>query len=335
MPGGEVHVKLFWANDTRHVCHVGCLAVTDAHDRMIREAGAVMIQRHYVGQGKEIWNGDENQAIAAALKSRWGRAIFECDAVVVNGEETIHHGNGNHLLAFLGAAQRLGKRTLLINSLLEDLNAFHDVIRNLDYLVVREPRSAAEARRLGRDACIAPDSIVAAAFLEQASADFGGQVVIGDAHPSRADILEVLDRLKRDHPSWDLHHEDRKLDWPHAVANLKTASIYITGRHHGVYLAGLAGIPFVPLPSNSHKIEALIEWSGCDIPVCSSLDQVREAIRLAPFKRDEFARFHHFLTRNRPLPRLPPIDLPLRRERPSLQLRAYWAWATFKNHWLR
>ena len=85
------------------------------------------------------------------------------------------------------------------------------------------------------------------------------------------------------------------------VATLKEAEIYLTAQHHGVYAAALAGCPFVATPSNSHKIEAFIDWTGLPIPVCMKRAEIEPAMRFALANRSMFSELQDFLRSQRVL----------------------------------
>lgn len=112
-------------------------------------------------------------------------------------------------------------------------------------------------------------------------------VVRGFTHPSSR-CHGILD--KHDYVRFGLHAPFRDV-----VATLRTCKVYLTGQHHGVYAAGLAGIPFVPIPSNTHKIGALIRWSGLDIPIAKTHEQVKECLRWALDHPDIYRQFHRWL----------------------------------------
>ena len=267
-------LKVYLFNDTSRSRHAGCKAVM----RSLRaELGqfADIVATHTVGA----------TTIDAA-------AFANCDAVVVNGEGTIHHDSprANFLMMALACAQAAGKRTALVNALYqqERLSA-PDVLSRLDFMSVREVRSAALARRHGGCPWILADSAADRQQLKPAQplrAVSG--VVRGGTHPKApsATWLDTLDVQKVDVSVGTLDE---------IVATLKQADVYVTGQHHGVYAAALAGIPFVALTSNSHKIEGLIEWSGLPIPVVDDELALPRALRFAMANRDLFERFSRFI----------------------------------------
>ncbi len=191
-------------------------------------------------------------------------AFDACDAVVVNGEGTIHHDSprADFLLGVLAAAQAAGKRTALVNAVYQQAHPPPgDTLARLDLFVVREVRSAAWARRHGGAPWVLLDS---AADRNRLLADARplrsvSGIVKGATHPKApsANWLDAVDAPRIDMTAGTLDE---------IVATLRRVDAYVTGQHHGVYAAALAGIPFVALTSNSHKIEGLIEWSGLPIP---------------------------------------------------------------------
>jgi polysaccharide pyruvyl transferase WcaK-like protein len=117
------------------------------------------------------------------------RDLDACDAVVVNGEGTLHHGAGSEYFAILGAAQQLGKATLLINAVFEAHQGWAQVISRLDDFCVRDLHSLEHARSLGFRCRLVPDSFLAAQFDATPTIDLGGRIVVTDWHPARdADV---------------------------------------------------------------------------------------------------------------------------------------------------
>ena len=260
---GTIAVALF--NDTADNPHVGCLAVSQAHRRMLRRAGARVRHAFFCREWHQLGAGDLEDAIAAALGVSELREVFaEVDAVVVNGEGTIHHGYGRHLVAILGAAQRLGLPTYLLNAVLQDTDDARPVLAALTDCTVRDACSARYLRGLGIPHRLVPDSFFEADFLDTPRHDFRDRLVITDSHPARAaEHAAALAGLRHawkgrcaDYPLESLERVD---DWQHALADIRDADAVVTGRHHGACLALLAGVPFVTLPSNTWKVEGLIE----------------------------------------------------------------------------
>jgi polysaccharide pyruvyl transferase WcaK-like protein len=261
-------------NDTSRSRHAGCKAVMRSIRAELADVGDV-IATHVVG--------------STELDSD---ALARCDAVVVNGEGTIHHDSAraNFLVMALAAAQAAGKRTALVNALYQQEHLLvPSVLERLDYFSVREVRSAAVARRHGGCPWVLPDSAADRQRLQQAAPlrTLSG-LVKGGTHP-KAPSANWLDAL--DAPRVDL--STGSLD--EIVATLKQADMYVTAQHHGVYAAALARIPFVAIISNSHKVEGLVEWSGLPIPVVTRADDLEKAMTYARRNRSVFEDFADFI----------------------------------------
>ncbi|HYG22022.1 MAG TPA: polysaccharide pyruvyl transferase family protein [Verrucomicrobiae bacterium] len=259
-----------------------------------------------MNQFRELWLGSPQASVAAILNSPLAEQLGEVDAVVINGEGTIHHDGGRHLLMILAAAQELKIPTFLVNSVLQGLDTGFDVLQRLDDLTVRDQRTADYLTELKIPHRLVMDSILHARFAATPDRDFSGKVVITDHHSSRdADVGEWIRSLRSELGEsavlYPFYHKDRFHDWSHAVANLSTAKLVITARHHGVYVAGLAGIPFVALGSNTWKIEGTLAMFNNRIPICSSERQLREAVRLAVSNPGLYHEFREFLLSQCPL----------------------------------
>lgn len=196
--------------------------------------------------------------------------IAAVDAVVVNGEGTIHHGNGRGWLGLLQVAQDAGKTTLLVNAVLQETVGFAAMWPRLADCTVREPRSWDVARRLGARPRVVADSYLGARFTA------GGPPIVGDVitdgHPQCAASNAVLEWYLRHEggASLPLHTPQAADEWASLPHRLASARVVITGRHHGIYAAIVAGTPFVAVTSNTHKIEALLEAVGLERLVVST-----------------------------------------------------------------
>ena len=294
-------------NDTATVPHVGCQAVSDAHARMLGDAGHAITERCFLGELRRFANRDEEAAIAAVLADEVLRSRIEaCDAVVVNGEGTLHHGNGSEYYACLGAAQRLGKATLIVNAVFEAHAGWQSTLERLDDFCVREVQSLRHAHSLGfTRARLVPDSFLGAQFDGGQNVALAGQIVVTDWHPAREHdvgktLRTILDSVD-DSFYYPLLHGMHSRLWRGAVRDWNGAAAILTARHHGVYLAALARKPFVALPSNTMKIEGLMEAAGADIPVCVTTDEVEAAFSKAVSNLGEYERLFDWLADQTPL----------------------------------
>ncbi len=293
-------------NDTAVEPHVGCQAVSDAHARMLGAAGHRITHRYFLGDLRRFAGMDECECIDSVLRDdRFMAEVDSVDAVIVNGEGTLHHGAGTEYFAVLGAAQRRGKLTAIVNSVFEAQSGWAQVLQALDDFCVRDARSLAFARARGLNCRLVPDSLLEARFVDRALIELNERIAVTDWHPQRdQDVGAALSRVLDSVPEafyFPLMHGVHAHLWRHAPATLGSASWILTARHHGVYLALLTRRPFVAFPSNTSKIEGLIEASGARIPVCSSADQIEEAMCYGLANLDEYDRLAEFVAAHRPL----------------------------------
>lgn len=299
-------MKVFLLNDTATVPHIGCQAVSDAHARMLGEAGHEVTDRAFLGQLRDFASPDEAAGIAAVLADPSLRSRIEaCDALVVNGEGTLHHGFGSEYFACLGAAQQMGKKTLIVNAVFEAHSGWLATLGKLDDFCVRDAESLRHAASHGLAARLVPDSFMGAHFGADAAINLAGKIVVTDCHPYRnpdvgATLRHILDQVEGSF-YYPMQHGIQTHVWRGAVADWSAASIIITARHHGIYLAARARKPFIALPSNTRKIEGLMEAAGVRIPVATSGDEVEAAFAFAVENPNEYERLFDWLDAHTPL----------------------------------
>lgn len=201
--------------------------------------------------------------------------VDACDAVLVNGEGTLH-GNSpraGRIMQLLEAAQALGKGTAICNASWFDMgNDYDHVLRRLDRLEVRETRSRDELRlRHG----IGSDMRLDLSYFHPARGCVGGATparirmtdlywpgVRGFARPTGGPLARFE------------YLEMAQLDWQGMLDHVSASQILLTGRHHGVYAACRARVPFVALAGNTPKIQGLAAWSGLDLPVTENVSEL-------------------------------------------------------------
>ena len=299
-----MNIALF--NDTGDCDHAGCLAISDAHNRILTNKKIKILHRFFKKECKECWRGNVGDSITHVLKSPLALKIASVDAVVVNGEGTIHHTGGRHLLTILAAAQELDIPTFLINSVFQESETHLDTLRKLHDFTVRDLYSSRYLHSLNVPHRLVMDSMLEAKFSNKPIHDFSGKIVVTDFHDSRdADVgtlmHKIFNELGLEAVYYPLKNHQRLEDWKHAVADMRTARIVITARHHGVYMAGLAGTPFIALGSNTWKIEGLLAMFSKDLKVCANLREIRKGIKLAFLNKNLFTDFHLFLKKQKPL----------------------------------
>ena len=100
--------------------------------------------------------------------------------------------------------------------------------------------------------------------------NLGASVAVGDLYaPPHGFVWFAKSPANRNWKSIDL----RDHTWSSLVRTLRTASLFVTGRPHGMYAACRARIPFVPVRGDSHDFEDLLESAQVDIPVAEALSE--------------------------------------------------------------
>lgn len=204
--------------------------------------------------------------------------IENCDAVLVNGEGTMHHASARaaHLLAVLREGQRQTKKTFLVNSVWQEMGPEHaEVVRRLDSFAVREVLSAKAATK---DTGRMPDVYLDFSYW------FHEPI---EAPPRSRTGIEATDFFSHEfgcfvwpRGGWFKHLAPQCLDlqttpWGEVCSRLASAECLLTGRHHAIYAASRVRCPFAAMAGNTHKIEGLIASSGVDIPVAHSFSDLR------------------------------------------------------------
>lgn len=186
------------------------------------------------------------------------------DALIVNGEGSMHHGNRGwgKKMKVLREALDKGKDAYLLNTVWQK-NPRDDILKNLSGISVREVLSANELKeKHGISARTCPDF-----SYFNFSSDFG--------KPTRG--IACTDYWTG--RTWGLLGYGEFIDiaemtWKDFVETVAKYELLVTGRHHGVYAACVAKRPFLAIKGNTHKIEGLIASAGAKIPVADSPDEL-------------------------------------------------------------
>ncbi|MBN2399945.1 MAG: polysaccharide pyruvyl transferase family protein [Candidatus Aminicenantes bacterium] len=221
------------------------------------------------------------------------------DRVIVNGEGTFHHNQRTALaaLALARIAEILGKEVHIINATIQAMHP--DVLRlvlgSAGRVVVREVRSKQYLESLGIHCLVGADCAFAAPYrvtqpmlrLPDEVAPDSPCLVSGGCGLRSSSVLAIVNALRRAGFSpfyfWigdgdaisigDCQAAGipvvmwNEVPWPVLPEYLKQVKLVVSGRHHMIIFALLAHIPFVPLASNTWKIEGLCELFGWPVPV--------------------------------------------------------------------
>lgn len=115
------------------------------------------------------------------------------------------------------------------------------------------------------------------------------------------DFIHFPDQWMGEFPNIEM----KAFGWIELVDSLKTASLLITGRHHAVYAACKARLPFAAIDGNSHKIRGLVRTSGVNIPVARTLDELRDVVSWAEANRTVYDQLFDWMERQDPNTALP------------------------------
>jgi hypothetical protein len=273
--------KIIVVNDTSGRVHSGSDAVMDSFNRCIEDHE--VIYRHRVG---DVFF-DES-------------VLVNADWMLVNGEGTMHHSQppAMFIIDLLDKAQKAGVRTALLNTIFQKMDkSTFNVIKKTSCITVRDPWSRNELREIGVEPFLFIDMCVGATgkyIFEDDCARSG--VYKSIAHRDaliegfffKSSTSNFIEKLP--FPSLYLDGDFRAV-----VKKLRQVEIYITGQYHGVYAAGLAGTPFVAFSGNSHKVEALKDWSGLDIPICEKKRDFNQLFEYALRNTNIYMDFKEFL----------------------------------------
>ena len=267
-------MKILIINDTSISSQMGCQAVmsafrdlTKGHNvRFLATASLLGIRWKGPGSEKKIL-----EQIPLGVRDE----ILWSDIVILNGEGSIHHNNHIADLAILSMANSLGKKTWMVNAVFERNDGFHKTLGKIDKFIVRERHSLDCARGITDRVKEMPDVF----WNHDMSVRGGDRTYITCYHNARKkDVGLVLDELRKEYDyislggGWGIDWKER------LVEKIDDAGLIITGRHHGVYLAAKLGIPFIAMGSNTHKVEGIIKSSGCDVPFCKTMAEVKESM---------------------------------------------------------
>ncbi len=299
-------MKIMLLNDNATLSHVGCQAVSDAIARKIGELGHSIVSRFFLGEVYQFRRANPDEGIAAVLADEeLCEQISDVDVVLCNGEGSIHHGAGTELLAVLGAAQTLGKPTLLVNAVFEETPGWESVLRKLVDFTVRDHRSLTYAHFLGVQARFVPDISLEAKYTLDKHISLAGKDVLTDWHPLRTDVEAIIRGYAAQQTATQkfylpLHSRETTEMWRSLPSMLSDCRVLLTARHHGAYMAALCGCPFVILGSNTHKMEGITDMFP-GLPFCRSHDDLPAAIEYAVANKALFTSFAHTMGAMLPL----------------------------------
>ncbi|MBK1833670.1 polysaccharide pyruvyl transferase family protein [Roseibacillus ishigakijimensis] len=270
-------MKVFLVNDTsRWENHFGCQLVGASYREWFARTGVQLLGSVGRDFGEEIYP-----------------ALEKADLVVVNGEGSVHHNKNQHLL-------KLAERwpTVLLNSVWQD-NVRQDFHRHLKLVTFRESRSLQSWQATG------PEEVPARRVPDLV---FGSSLVAEWAHAApverqgmlRTDDVRYAAKAKRPVKGIFKRLAYRRgvltrCETPPAfmLDRIMRSERVVTGRFHAVALAIASESDFVCWPSNTHKIEGMLEDAGLSerlVPQAEAEAFAAEAPPLAVEKARSYTR---------------------------------------------
>ena len=201
------------------------------------------------------------------------------DILIVNGEGSMHSSRKTFVkkMSVLKKAVNRKIPAYLLNTVWQNnSHEFDDTLRKLAGITVREVKSQQEIKNKHN---IFAKVVIDASFFSPINET--EKIIDLNGKPAKTDFYFPGSK------SWSRDEDIFKnveyfsienISWSTFVLSLKTCSYLITGRHHAVYAACKARIPFVASDSNSHKITGLIASAGAKIPVAGNPHELHEII---------------------------------------------------------
>lgn len=223
------------------------------------------------------------------------------DILIVNGEGSMHDSRKTFIKKMSVLKKAIDKNipAYLLNTVWQNnSNEFDDTLLKLTGITVREIKSQQD---LKNNHNIFANVVIDASFFihideREKVIDFNGNPVKTDFYfpdyKSWFPDKNIFDNIK--------YFSIENVSWSTFVLSLKTCSFLITGRHHAVYAACKARIPFVASDSNSHKITGLIASAGANIPVARNPHELHEIIPRIDKLMPEYERLFDWMESQNP-----------------------------------
>lgn len=202
------------------------------------------------------------------------------DFVIVNGEGTIHHGNGRNLVEVAAEFP-----SALINCVYQD-NPPWPALAEFKLVAARESLSAAAIEAQDVSCEVVPDMVFGSSMLTAFANEYRSR-----DHSAQPRLpLGETDNVVR---PWNIQLGPLRIPRPGGLLqlNAKTVAIYLrkltqyerlcVGRFHAACIAAKLGIPFASWDSNTWKTEAIMADMGASTLHFVTRGEARRAARTA------------------------------------------------------
>lgn len=268
---------------------------------------------------------DDWAAIQAQLSVEdyeYASVLQKIDHVIVNGEGSFHHNapRALGLLALMKTALDTGKKVSLINTTIQAMGAelIRAVLPRLDLIHVRDERSRRELQdQMGIQSQVTTDLaflamleckdttwhclnshdyvLVTAGVTAQEPAlnalldaikHVGKQAVYFCIGDGRERDLAVRVCGPKNVPVVDAHD----IPWEETASFLRQFPIAISGRHHVNIFLMRAGVPFLPIPSNTWKVDETLKMVGYPLTPVEAFSEIKAGLQQIVSSRDRLAK---------------------------------------------
>lgn len=243
------------------------------------------------------------QAICAEVR-RHGRIVdvddSNYDLLVVNGEGSMHHDSKlcRDKISHIQNALDTGRRAVLINTVWQDNSRkYAELLVRCDHVVAREVCSAYELANIGIQAEVKMDLAFSCEIEDVEPIDFNGAVLVTDFYSKE---FGTFARLTGKWAEKFVYIDLREWTWSRLVRSMASASLLITGRHHAVYAACKARLPFLAMEGNTHKISGLIQTAGSNVPVFHNFSDLKSNILWPRKNYSSYNDLFHWMHRQSP-----------------------------------
>jgi len=261
-------------NNTSTECHIGSKTVIGNISTLCKKNGIKLVASY---TRHEIMSFiDYPDDFIKILKN--------CDIVIINGEGSLHHHPRRNTRWFQFVMKLLpnNQTSVLINTLWQDMGRLENAEQCLDKLSLISVRESYSYNNLIKmypkkeKISIVPDMIFGI-NPNLPTIGYGDSVHlklrgIMKKYPNYYPLSSIHKGTYLNIKDFNMPSTESYLSW------LKSLELYVTGRFHGVCLASLAGIPFLALKSNSHKVEGILHDMKCEELLIDSLNDVNKNI---------------------------------------------------------
>ena len=244
--------------------------------------------------------------------------IESADVVIINGECIIHHGKllGRQLLAIGYISEKLNKVVHWVNFSTQNEN--EDILKialgKSKHIAVREPYTFDYLAKMNISTIQSFDTAVLAEFKDDflkttySNQNFCLFTLSTLKEYSLKDILSVIKALDLKPFYIPIGQNDiyflRKIkklgisyinlnaiQFPNIISFIQQFQLVISGRHHLNLLSIVAGVPFIPLKSNTWKIESVCKLIQYEFEESALLEKAKSTLHNSHKIRENFLEF--------------------------------------------